>query len=94
MSCSNIKYSTPVPLANEEITTHTSFMDTLGRPTIVLTALNAVDEWRDRGDIIITYDYPWLAGYRKPITISVALFSVFFTAWVIGNLNVSIGKKR
>jgi oligosaccharyltransferase complex subunit alpha (ribophorin I) len=69
-------------------------MDTLGRPTIVLTALNAVDEWRERGDIIITYDYPWLAGYRKPLTISIALFGVFFTTWIVGNLNVSIGKKR
>jgi oligosaccharyltransferase complex subunit alpha (ribophorin I) len=68
-------------------------MDTVGRPTLVLTATNAVEEWRERGDVIITYDYPWLAGYRKPATMAAAIFGVFFTAWAVSNLEVRIGKK-
>lgn len=67
-------------------------MDTLGRPTLQLTAFNLVDEWRDK-DLIITYDYPFGAAYRKPLTISAAIFAVFAAAWLVGSLDVSIGKK-
>jgi oligosaccharyltransferase complex subunit alpha (ribophorin I) len=69
-------------------------MDTLGRPTLVIIGRNAVEEWRDRGSLIVTYDYPWIAGFRKPITIAVALFGVFTAAWVIGNIDVRIGKRK
>ena len=67
-------------------------MDTLGRPTLSLTAINLVDEARDT-ELIITYDYPWDSAYRKPVTITVAMFVVFVMAWLVGNLDTSIGKK-
>lgn len=41
-----------MPIVGSSITTHRTFMDTLGRPTLRLTALNLVDEWRDR-DLIV-----------------------------------------
>lgn len=44
--------------------------------------------------MIVTYDYPFTAGLRKPITIFLGVFAVFLTAWVVGKLDVSIGKKR
>jgi oligosaccharyltransferase complex subunit alpha (ribophorin I) len=68
-------------------------MDTIGRSTLHLTAINLVDEWRDR-DIVVTYDYPWTAGFRKPVVIFAALLGLFTTAYVIGSLDVSIGKKK
>jgi oligosaccharyltransferase complex subunit alpha (ribophorin I) len=67
-------------------------MDTVGRPTLVLIANNAVEEWREAGSLIVTYDYPWIAGFRKPVTITVAIFAVFLGAWLVGNLDVRIGK--
>ncbi|KAF1809426.1 oligosaccharyltransferase alpha subunit [Eremomyces bilateralis CBS 781.70] len=88
----DINFATAVPLANDEITIHKTFMDTLGRPTLQLTAVNIVDEWRDK-DLIVTYTYPWTAGYRKPLTIAAAMISVFITVWIVGSLDVSIGRK-
>lgn len=67
-------------------------MDTVGRTTLTITAINIVDELRDR-DIVVTYDYPFTARFRKPLTISAGLAFVFILSWVIGNLDVSIGKK-
>ena len=67
-------------------------MDTLGRTTLKLTAMNVVDEDRDK-DVIITYDYPFSAAFRKPITIFFGIFAIFVTAWGIGKLDVSIAKK-
>ena len=42
----------------------------------------------------ITYDYPWTAGFRKPITIFAALVGVFVTVYVLGSFDYSIGKKK
>jgi oligosaccharyltransferase complex subunit alpha (ribophorin I) len=67
-------------------------MDTIGRPTIKLTALNVADEVRENTDLIVTYDYPWVAGYRKPITITAGILAVFVASWVIGGLDLRIGK--
>ena len=66
-------------------------MDTLGRTTLKLTAMNAVDEARDK-DIIVTYEYPFAAAYRKPITIFAGILAVFVTTWGISRLDVSIAK--
>lgn len=81
-----------MPLVANETSIHRTFMDTQGRPTLHLTALNLVDEWRDK-ELIVTYDYAFGAAYRKPLTIFAAVFAVFATAWFVGSLDVSIGKR-
>jgi oligosaccharyltransferase complex subunit alpha (ribophorin I) len=68
-------------------------MDTVGRPTLHLTALNVVDEWRDK-DLIVTYEYPWTAGYRKPLTIAAAVGSLFVAVWLVGNIDTRIGGRK
>ena len=88
---SNLKYDTPVTLTSSEITSHKTFMDTLGRTTLKLTAVNIVDEDREK-DVIITYEYPFSAAFRKPITIFCGIMIIFATAWGIGKLDVNIAK--
>ena len=69
-------------------------MDTTGRTALTLTAINIVDEFRDR-ELIVTYDYPFFAILRKPLVIFVTFFGLFAATWGIGSLDVSIrGKKR
>lgn len=68
-------------------------MDTLGRTTLTMTAINVVDELRDR-DLVVTYDYPSSARFRKPLTIFAGVVVIFGVSWVVGNLDVSIGKKK
>ena len=58
-----------------------------------MTAINVVDEFRDR-DLIVTYEYPTLAKFRKPLAIFAGLLVVFAFSWVVGNLDVSIGSKQ
>lgn len=67
-------------------------MDTVGRTTLTLTAINVVDEFRDR-DLVVTYDYPFTARFLKPLTIFAGLLFVFGVSYVVGNLDVSIGRK-
>jgi len=86
-----VVYESPVRILSSEISIHKTFMDTLGRTTLKLTAMNVIDEARDK-DLIITYEYPFTAAYRKPITIFAGIMTVFLTAWSIGRLDVNIAK--
>jgi oligosaccharyltransferase complex subunit alpha (ribophorin I) len=67
-------------------------MDTIGRSTLELTALNVVDDFRGK-ELVVTYDYPLSAGFRKPIVIFSALMGMFGMAYLVSKLDVSIGKK-
>ena len=87
----NVLYESPIPIVVSEISSHKTFMDTLGRTTLRLTAMNVIDEARDK-DLIVTYDYPLIAAYRKPLTIFAGIMAVFATAWGIGRLDVSIAR--
>ncbi|EME42247.1 hypothetical protein DOTSEDRAFT_73166 [Dothistroma septosporum NZE10] len=89
----NVNFETAVPIVSSRIGTYRTFMDTVGRTTVELTAINVVDEFRDR-DLIITYQYPFAARFTKPITITIGFFAVFVVAYIVGNLDVSIGKKK
>jgi oligosaccharyltransferase complex subunit alpha (ribophorin I) len=89
----SIEFSTSFPYETSHIDVHNSFMDTIGRPSVILTAHNAVEDWREKGDLVITYEYPWVEGFRKPLTIAAAIFGAFFTVWVVGSLDVRIGKR-
>ncbi|GAB7347462.1 hypothetical protein MBLNU459_g4376t1 [Dothideomycetes sp. NU459] len=88
----NVKYETSVQTVSAEVTSHRTFMDTLGRTTLQLTALNVVDDLSGK-EITVTYDYPLLAGFRKPIAIFGSTIGVFGVAWLISRLDVSIGRK-
>ena len=58
-----------------------------------MTAINVVDELRDR-ELVVTYDYPFAARFRKPLTIFGGVLVIFAVSWVLGNLDVRIGKKQ
>ena len=66
-------------------------MDTTGRSSLKLTAVNVVDEFRDQ-DMIITYDYSALSALRKPLSIFAGVILVFIGAWGVGRLDISIKK--
>ncbi|KAH9864608.1 hypothetical protein J1614_010543 [Plenodomus biglobosus] len=89
----NVHFSTSVPIVSNHTSLHKTFMDTLGRTTLSLTAINLVDEWRDR-DLLVSYEYGWAAGYRKPVVITLGAFALFVAVWVLGSIDTSIGRKK
>ena len=93
MSLSITNFETSVPLISNTTTLHRTFMDTVGRTTLNLVAINVVDELRER-DLFVTYEYPSSAKFRKPLALGGGLFVVFLVSWVIANLDASIGKKQ
>ena len=53
----NVRYHTPagIPLVGVDSSLHRSFMDTIGRTTLMLSAINVVDDVRDRNVIVSFY---------------------------------------
>ncbi|KXL42067.1 MAG: hypothetical protein FE78DRAFT_155249 [Acidomyces sp. 'richmondensis'] len=88
----NIRFETSVPIVSNSTSLHRTFMDTLGRSSLTLTAVNVVDEFRDR-ELFVIYEYPFMARFRKPLTIFGGFVVLFVVSWIIGNLDVSIGRK-
>jgi len=92
----NVKWETyggtGPPEFSAEQSLHKTFMDTLGRTMLKLTALNVVDEARDV-ELLVTYEYPFLAAFRKPLSIVAGVSAVFIVVWFVGRIDTSIGKK-
>jgi oligosaccharyltransferase complex subunit alpha (ribophorin I) len=68
-------------------------MDTKGRTMLTLTAHNLIDELRGR-ELIVTYEYPFLASLRKPLVIAASVLTLFVATYVLGSLDVGISGKR
>lgn len=93
----NVKYQTHggtgVPTLHAEFGLHKTYLDTVGRTELKLTATNVVDEARDV-TVLVTYEYSFLAALRKPLTIFAGVAAVFVVAYLVGNVDTSIGKKK
>ena len=93
----NVQYQTyggsGVPTLHAEHSLHKTFMDTLGRTELKLSANNVVDDARDI-TVLVTYQYTFLAALRKPVTIFASVSAVFAVAWLVGSVDTSIGKKK
>lgn len=50
----NVRFQSPIPIVSEEISLHKTFMDTQGRTCLKLTAVNVIDESRNK-DIIVSH---------------------------------------
>jgi len=55
--------------------------------------MNVIDEMRDR-EVVVTYDYPFMAGFRKPLAIFASTLAIFGVAWIFSRMDVSIGRTK
>ena len=67
-------------------------MDTIGRPTVVLRTRNLVDEVAKGKDIIVSYTYPKSALLRKPLMVATGVGALFVAIFLLGRVDVRIGK--
>lgn len=84
---------TNLPLLIEQQSLHRTFMDTLGRTTLTLSALNVVDDLRDV-KVLVNYEYTLMNALRKPLSVFAGFSAVFVVAWLVSLIDTSIGKKQ
>jgi len=88
-----ISGGTNVPLLTEQQGLHKTFMDTLGRTTLSLSAINVVDELRDI-QVLVSYEYTFTNALRKPLSIIAGFATVFVVVWSVSLIDTSIGRKQ
>jgi oligosaccharyltransferase complex subunit alpha (ribophorin I) len=74
--CRNVRVLTPQPAVSEEHYLHYTFLDSLGRTAVKLRFENIVDEKRGK-ELVVIYEYPRLAGFRKVIVVALAVLTIF-----------------
>lgn len=89
---SNVKFNSPIPLVSTEQYLHKTFMDTIGRTAIRLTAKNVVDE-QHRKELIVSYHLNRMEALRKPLVMFAALSALFAFSWGVGKIDLGIGRK-
>ncbi|KAI5847764.1 Ribophorin I [Morchella snyderi] len=87
----NVKYVSPIPLVKEEQYLHKTFMDTIGRTAVKLTAVNIVDE-QHRKELVVSYHLPRTEALRKPFVMFSALMAMFTLSWIVSKIDLKIGK--
>ncbi|TWU74475.1 dolichyl-diphosphooligosaccharide--protein glycosyltransferase subunit 1 [Metarhizium rileyi] len=90
----NIKYYTGIPassIVKTSVSLHKTYLDTLGRTSVMIKAQNLVDDFRDR-DVIISYDTSTLDTLRKPFIVFASMMAVYAAAWAVGKVEIGFAK--
>ena len=94
ISCRNVKLLVDIPessLLEYSVSTHKTYLDTIGRTAVHIKARNLVDEFRDR-DVLISYDVPSTVTLRKPLIVFGSMLAIFVGAWLVGQVEVGFSK--
>ncbi|KAJ6539333.1 oligosaccharyl transferase alpha subunit [Mycena capillaripes] len=86
----NVEYATPYPAVSSFMSTHTTYLDTVGRPAITLHFKDLTE--RHAQPIFVSYNVPLSAHLKKPIAVAVAFLSVFAFALVTRRIDLRIHK--
>ncbi|KAG6919438.1 hypothetical protein DXG01_006321 [Tephrocybe rancida] len=88
----DVSFTTPFPAISNTISTHTTYLDSIGRPKLTFEykdlTLNHVRS------IYVSYSVPLSAHLRKPYVVATAFFSLFALAIVGRRINLTINKQK
>jgi len=77
----------PFPVVTEQVI-HSTFLDTTGRPTVVLRRHACSD--RHGQEVLITYRYSLLRLLQKPIAVATAALAVYVSGMTLRRVRWSI----
>lgn len=92
----NVKFYTNLPssaISSHSVDIQKTYLDTIGRTTLTIVASNLVDDFRER-ELIVSYDYTFVASLRKPLVVFASVMSVFVAAWIVGGMEVKFSSKK
>ncbi|TDL29889.1 oligosaccharyl transferase alpha subunit [Rickenella mellea] len=81
----------PFPPKSMTRSTHTTYLDTTGRPAVTFEYSQLTD--RHGGVIYLSYKVPFLAHLRKPFAVATAFFALFTVALAARRVDARIHKK-
>ncbi|KAK3923287.1 Dolichyl-diphosphooligosaccharide--protein glycosyltransferase subunit 1 [Frankliniella fusca] len=88
--CHNIQVKSPYPIDRLPDSLHFTYLDTKGRPVIVLHKENLIEHHIQ--DLEISYSFPRILMLQEPLLLIVALFLLFVLVIIYVRLDFSISK--
>jgi len=89
---SNIHYEAPFPIDKESFETHHTYLDTFGRPVLVLEKKNVIHDHNQ--NIKVAYQFSGITLLREPLLLVIGIFFLFSLAMLSTRVEFSIGKKK
>ena len=70
-----------------------TYLDTVGRTVLTIKARNLADDFQGR-ELIVSYDYPFLATLRKPLVVFSGMISVFIGMWALSKVELGFSPAK
>jgi len=88
----DIDFFTPYPAIDTQVSTHITYLDTVGRPKLTFTYKDLTP--KHVANIYVTYKVSLSAHLRKPIAVAVGFFSLFTIAMFLRRIELTINSKK
>ncbi|KAJ3898489.1 Ribophorin I [Lentinula edodes] len=86
----DVDYVAPFPALSNEISTHVTYLDTIGRPMVIFKYKNLTN--KHAKPIYVSYRVPISAHLRKPMAVATVLLVLFTFAMVARRVDLTIHK--
>jgi oligosaccharyltransferase complex subunit alpha (ribophorin I) len=87
----NVEFVSPFPELSNSISTHISYLDTVGRPAITFAYKDLT--YKHAGIIYVSYQVPLSAHLKKAVSVSAAFFSLFAFAFMARRVDLNLHRK-
>ncbi|KAG2118751.1 Ribophorin I [Suillus discolor] len=87
----NVEFVSPFPEISNSMSTHISYLDTVGRPAVTFTYKDLT--YKHTGIIYVSYQVPLSAHLKKALSVSAAFFSLFAFTFMARRVNLNLHKK-
>jgi len=88
----DVEFFAPFPAISNGTGTHTTYLDTAGRPKLTFTYKSLTLKHVDH--IIVSYRLPWIAHLRKPISVGIAFLAFFVFGMITRRVNLTLHHKK
>ncbi|KAI6105588.1 Ribophorin I [Pisolithus sp. B1] len=88
---SNIEFTSPFPALSSSVSTHITYLDTIGRAAVTLTYKGLTG--KHTGMIYVSYSVPFFAHLRKPIAVGAVFFGLFMLGFTAKRVDLRLHKK-
>ncbi|KAJ3515344.1 hypothetical protein NLJ89_g1815 [Agrocybe chaxingu] len=88
----DVQFVAPFPAADTLIGTHTTYLDTTGRPKLTFYYKDLTVKQAE--SIFVSYKVSWAAHLKKPVAVGTTFFSLFALGMITRRMNLTLHQKK
>ncbi|PPR06967.1 hypothetical protein CVT26_004287 [Gymnopilus dilepis] len=87
----DVQYAVPFPASSTSLSTHTTYLDTTGRPALTFKYKDLTVKQAE--SIFVSYKVSWSAHLKKPIAVGTAFLALFVLGTISRRVNLTLHQK-